>query len=124
MAVELLLDSVILIDHFNRIPKARAYLERVQDRAAISVVTRAETLTGYPEEVQGKIRRLLDRFHIYEVDTTVADIAALLRRRHGWKLPDAFQAAIVQHHGLRLATRNTRHFDPARHSFVVVPYEL
>jgi predicted nucleic acid-binding protein len=53
-----------------------------------------------------------------------ADRAADLRRRFKWRLPDAFQAASAQIHGLKLATRNTRDFPPREHSFVVVPYSI
>ena len=54
----------------------------------------------------------------------MADLAAVLRREHGWKLPDAFQAALAQHYGVTLATRNTKDFPPSRYEFVVVPYAL
>jgi len=37
------------------------------------------------------------------------------------KVSDALQAAAAIHHGLRLATRNTKDFPPRRHEFVVVP---
>jgi hypothetical protein len=47
-----------------------------------------------------------------------------LRRQHGWKLPDAFQAATAQEHNLKLITRNTKDFTPDVHDFVVVPYRL
>ncbi|MBK6580422.1 MAG: PIN domain-containing protein, partial [Sandaracinaceae bacterium] len=57
-------------------------------------------------------------------DGPVADLAAALRREHRWKLPDALQAAAARQHGLRLATRNTKDFPPAKHAFVVVPYTL
>jgi predicted nucleic acid-binding protein len=50
-----------------------------------------------------------------------ADETARLRRLHGWKLPDAFQAALARRHGLRLATRNPNDFDPDEHDFVEVP---
>ena len=53
----------------------------------------------------------------------VADLAAVLRRQHRWKLPDAFQAALAQTHKLRLATRNTRDFPAEKFAFVSVPYE-
>jgi predicted nucleic acid-binding protein len=45
--VELLLDSTILIDRFNKIPEAKKYLADTRGKAAISVVTRAEVLTGF-----------------------------------------------------------------------------
>jgi predicted nucleic acid-binding protein len=41
-----LLDSVIIIDHFNGVPAATAYLLKMHARLAISVITRAEVLTG------------------------------------------------------------------------------
>ena len=42
-----LLDSVIMIDHFNGVPPATAYLLEMQKKLAISVITRAEVLTGF-----------------------------------------------------------------------------
>jgi predicted nucleic acid-binding protein len=39
-------------------------------------------------------------------------------------LPDALQAAAAVHHGLMLATRNTKDFPPRRFDFVVVPYTV
>jgi hypothetical protein len=119
-----LLDSVILIDHFNRIAKATAYLRQVRDQAAISVITRAEVLTGFESADRQQVITLLDWYPLLELTKPIADLAANLRREHGWKLPDAFQAALAQHHGLRLATRNTKDFPPERYDFVIVPYEL
>lgn len=121
--MEFLLDSVILIDHLNDISQATAYLDDIEGKAAISVVTRAEVLTGYEADSREEAE-FLDEFPLLEITKPIADLAAKLRREHGWKLPDAFQAALVQHHDLKLATRNTRDFQPERHEFVVVPYVL
>jgi hypothetical protein len=120
----LLLDSVILIDHFNRIAEASAYLRQVRDQAAISVITRAEVLTGFEISDRQQATTLLDWYPLLEITKPIADLAAHLRREHGWKLPDAFQAALARYHGLRLATRNTKDFPPERYDFVIVPYEL
>ena len=46
-SVRFLLDSVILIDHFNNIPAATEYLLQSQRESAISVITRAEVLVGF-----------------------------------------------------------------------------
>lgn len=67
---------------------------------------------------------LLDRFPTLGIDKPIADLAARLRRRFGWKLPDALQAAVAGYYGLRLVARNTRDFPPERHAFVEVPYRL
>ena len=122
--VKLLLDSVILIDHFNGIAAATGYLAAHQPDAAISVITRAEVLTGFPRAAARKAAQLLDCFPTLAIDQAIADLAALLRRNHGWKLPDAFQAALARHHQLRLVTRNRRDFPPQRHRFVLIPYQV
>lgn len=121
--MEFLLDSVVLIDHFNDAYAATAYLSEAEDRAVISVVTRAEVLTGFDANARVE-KAFLDEFPLLEITKPVADLAASLRREYGWKLPDAFQAALARHHGLKLVTRNTKDFPPARHEFVVVPYAL
>lgn len=120
----LLLDSVILIDHFNNIPQATAFLRMVHSGAAISVVTRAEVLAGFDPSAAPRALALLDIFPVLDITKEVADLTAQLRRQHRWKLPDAFQAAIAQTHKIKLATRNTKDFDPENHAFVTIPYSL
>lgn len=122
--LRLLLDSVILIDHFNGRPEATRYLFSIAGEATLSVITRAEVLAGFDPEDMVTAVSLLDRFPTLGIDQPVADLAARLRREQRWKMPDAFQAALAQYHGLTLATRNTRDFPPDRHRFVVVPYAL
>jgi hypothetical protein len=120
-----LLDSVILIDHFNGILQATDYLKEVASEACISAITRAEVQAGFDSaESLSSARKLLDRFPLIPIDATVADLAAELRRRFRWKLPDALQAAAAKFHQLKLVTRDTKDFPPERHSFVTVPYEL
>ena len=123
MEVKILLDSVILIDHLNGFAVATEYL-RTLDGASVSVITRAEVLTGVPGGAVGSVTRLLDRYPTLSLDREIADLAAELRRKFRWRLPDAFQAALAQVHDLKLATRNTRDFPPQRHEFVTLPYTL
>ncbi|HXU46032.1 MAG TPA: PIN domain-containing protein [Thermoanaerobaculia bacterium] len=117
-----LLDSVVLIDHFRGIGAATAYLAEVRRRAAVSVITRAEVLAGFDEEDLPAATALLDNFPTLAIEKPIADLAARLRREHRWKLPDAFQAALARYHALSLATRNTRDFPPGRFAWVEVPY--
>jgi predicted nucleic acid-binding protein len=124
VALKLLLDSVILIDHFNQVDAATSYLKDVRGLSAVSVVTRAEVLTGFSKPELSGVLELLDWFPTLPIDRPVADLAAALRRLHGWKLPDAFQAALARHHRLKLATRNLRDFSPSRFEFVIVPYSV
>src|SRR5665213_3902164 len=115
MALSVLLDSVILIDHLNGVRPATRYLESLND-ASISVISRAEVLAGLAVSEVGAVKEWLDRYPTFGIDLQTADLAAELRRRHNWKLPDALQAAVAQQHGLRLATRNTKDFPPNLYS--------
>lgn len=117
-----LLDSVIVIDHLNGKEAATAFLEKHWEDCSVSVISRAEILTGTGEETLGSVRTLLDRFQLLVLDKDAADLAAVMRKRNKWKLPDAFQAALAHLHDLKLVTRNTSDFDPKKHPFVLVPY--
>lgn len=119
-----LLDSVVLIDHFNAVPQATAYIAEISGQSAISVITRAEILAGFEPGTAAKAKQLLDCFPLLLMDKAIADLAARLRRAHHWKLPDAIQAAIAQHHDLVLVTRNSRDFPPDRFAFVRIPYRI
>jgi predicted nucleic acid-binding protein len=118
-----LIDSVVLIDHFNGVGAATGFLLDHRDALSISVITRAEVvLTGFDAAAEAQARAFLDRFTTHALSAADADLAASLRREHRWKLPDALQAAVAINRGLRLVTRNTKDFDPVRHAFVHVPY--
>ncbi|CAB1065216.1 hypothetical protein D1BOALGB6SA_10013 [Olavius sp. associated proteobacterium Delta 1] len=120
-----LIDSVILIDHLNGIEKATRFIIKLDPvETAISVITRAEILTGLGETEQAEVIPLLDQYQLLIIDKPTADFAARLRREHGWKLPDAFQAALAQHHKIKLITRKSKDFNPRKHDFVEIPYKL
>ncbi len=121
--LERLIDSVILIDHLNGIDKATKYIDGLNpEDTAISVITRAEILAGLDEKAEIFVKPLLDQYRLLIVDKTIADLSAKLRREHGWKLPDAFQAAISIENKIKLVTRNTKDFNPKKHDFVEIPY--
>lgn len=117
-----LLDSVILIDLLNGIEEAERFLKDHEGSLSISAITRSEVLAGLDAAHFEKVRGFLDRFPLHEIDAEVADEAARLKRIHRWKLPDAIQAACALLHKHRLATRNTKDFDPKKFAWVEVPY--
>jgi len=120
-----LIDSVILIDHLNGIDQATKFILSLDpEKTAISVITRAEILVGVKESDEDLVKALLDQYHLFGIDKEIADLAATLRRTHRWKLPDTFQAAISISNNIKLTTRNTKDFDPAKHSFIEIPYSL
>ena len=125
MDLDRLVDSVILIDHLNGAIAATGFLEKLDPRrTAISVITRAEILSGLAERDWVSVMPLLDQFRLLNIDGAVADLDARLRREFRWKLPDAFQAALATFHRVKFSTRNTKDFDPKKHSFVEIPYTL
>jgi predicted nucleic acid-binding protein len=120
-----LLDSAILIDHLRGVRQAAAWLENLNAvEAAISVVTRAEVLSGGDSHMVTAATEICDQYSCLSITLEIADLAAELRRSHRWKLPDAFQAAMALHHGINLVTRNTKDFPEKTHEFVIIPYRL
>lgn len=77
---------------------------------------------GFDEDDAEKPKALMDLYVLLSIGKKAADKAAALRREHRWKLPDAFQAALATTAGIRLSTRNTKDFDPAKYDFIEVPH--
>jgi predicted nucleic acid-binding protein len=120
-----LLDSTVLIDHLRGIEEATKWLRRLRDgEAVISVITRAEVLCGGTEEESLAAYELCEQFECLPLTKDVATRAAELRRKNGWKLPDAFQAAMAIRSSLKLVTRDERDFDVKKHPFILIPYRL
>ena len=120
-----LIDTVILVDHLNGVAGANEWLSSLSPgEAAISVVTCAEVLVGAGKDDREAVTLLLGNYSCLSLTSDIADVAADLRRKHRWKLLDAFQAAVAHVHHLKLVTRNSRDFPPQRFEFVLVPYRL
>ncbi len=117
-----LLDSVI--DYFNGITPAPAFLRLHRDELAISPITHAEVLTGFKQAELVRHARLLKTFGFFSIEEATADLAARLRLKQHWKLPDAFQAALAIEHSVQSVTRNTKDFDPEKLYYIVVPYRV
>lgn len=122
MNAQYLIDSVILIDHLNGISKATNWLSKNKN-SYISVITRVEILSGAASEELHSIKALLDSFVCLVIDSPTADKATELRKKHGLKLPDAFQAALSILNNLELVTRDAKNFEK-NFSFVKIPYKL
>jgi len=120
-----LLDSVILIDHLRGLEAATKWLGKLRDgEAVLSVITRAEVLSGGTEEEAIGALELCDEFECLPLTRDDATSAAALGRKHGWKIPDAFQAAVALRTDLKLVTRDYRGFGGPKHPFVLIPYTI
>lgn len=119
-----LLDSVILIDHFNGITAATEFLREHGAARSLSVIIRAEVLAGFDASTEVMARELLDAFATLPITVDVTKRAAALRRTERWKLPDALQVAVALHFGLALVTRRTRDFQAGGEPEVLIPYHV
>lgn len=139
MVIKRLLDSCILIDHFNGLTQATNYLKNQKNNCCISVITKAEVLIGFEDETAFReAEQVLSYFQLIELNQTIIDFVIQLRREQikkkinkqpnekviQWKLPDAIQAAIALHYNLKLVTHNTKDFDLNQHPFIEIPYKL
>jgi len=70
--MQFLLDSVILIDHFNGIAAATDFLAETGAEAALSVITRAEVLAGFDPATEALARELLDHFPSLPITVEIA----------------------------------------------------
>ena len=120
-----LLDATVFIDFLNNVPEAVDLMGSIDPKnTALSSVTLAEVLVGCEPQEEERVLLLSRQFHFLSIDREIAVFAAQLRRKHRWKLPDAFQAALALHHKLTFITRNSKDFDPRVHKFVKVPYHI
>jgi predicted nucleic acid-binding protein len=118
-----LFDSTIVIDFLNQIPGAATAL-RTTERPAVSVITWIEVLAGArTPAAEEAARALLATFDVLSLTADIAESTIVLRRESRLKMPDAIILATAKCHGLTLATRNTKDFDPADPG-IVVPYRL
>lgn len=115
VTAELLVDTDVLVDHLrgtHRLPSGAGPL-------GVSVVTRCELFAGR-DDPEG-LRHFLSPMIEYPIDTPVAELAGLTRRRTGIATPDALIAATALLHRLPLVTRNRRHFERVDALRVVSP---
>ena len=103
---DLLVDTDIFVDHL----RAAAELKPGRHRLHYSVITRAELFAG--TAATGVVAELLAPFRELRVDRDIAERAGRVRRETGIRLPDALIAATALEHGMGLATRNLRDFEP------------
>lgn len=117
-----LLDTNVLIDYLHGVAAARDELARYE-RAAISVITWMEVMSGANTKTERLTRDFLGGFELLGLDRPVAERAVQLRQQRRIKLPDAIIWATAQMHSLLLVTRNTRDF-PDQEPGIRMPYRV
>ncbi|QLQ07242.1 MAG: type II toxin-antitoxin system VapC family toxin [Anaerolineae bacterium] len=125
-----LLDTHILILALRRHAPTLDTIQRLHQQGLlhISVVTRAEVLSGMHAHEETRTLNLLDSLNGLAVDMAIADQAGrwVYHYAPGVQLsvPDALIAATARRHSLTLVTTNAKHFpmgDIAVHGILVSP---
>jgi predicted nucleic acid-binding protein len=122
MAMNALLDTNILVDYLNGVPKAQQELKHYSN-PCISAISWMEVMVGCTDKTEEGTRAFLRGFAVVPVDEAVMELAVTLRRDYKLKLPDAIIWASAKSRGLLLITRNTKDF-PAKLPGIRVPYTL
>jgi predicted nucleic acid-binding protein len=111
----LLFDTNVLVDYLRGQQAARELLDSQDERPYLSAGSVLELYAGFRsrrEELSAE--RLLLETRVLPVTHEIARRAGVFCRlyepSHGMDDIDAMIAATAEHHGLRLATLNVRHF--------------
>jgi predicted nucleic acid-binding protein len=113
--VNVLLDTNILVDYARRVPVAIAWLKSLPEPPQISAVSLLELYVGTRSQREERdVEAICAPLKCLPVTGEIAKQAGSVLRHfassHGLDIPDAIIAATAEHHGLRLATLNVRHF--------------
>jgi predicted nucleic acid-binding protein len=110
-----LFDTNVLVDYLRDRPEAREFLEARSERPCISVGSVLELYAGFKSRREEQnAERLLSEAKVLPVTHEIAKRAGVWSRlyapSHGLDDVDALIAATAEHHELKLATLDTRHF--------------
>jgi predicted nucleic acid-binding protein len=111
-----LLDTSVLVPILRKAETALAWFEaNADDEPRMSVVSLTELYLGVRRQREERDLLELERLvRPLPVDRDIAARAGVFVRlygaSHSVEIPDAIIAATAEHHGLRLATLNVKHF--------------
>jgi predicted nucleic acid-binding protein len=112
---ELLIDTDVLVDHL----RGERRLQVDGRRLGVSVVSRCELFAG--RDQPAILRALLGAMIEMPIDSAIAELAGVTRRKSGVATPDALIAATALMHRIPVMTRNRRHFQRVSGLEVVAP---
>lgn len=112
MGEMILIDSNIIIYHFNGVEKATQFLSQNRGNMSISMMTVAEVLSFAPDTQALKLAEkfLNEQFTWLDISREIILKSAEIRREKKIKTPDAIIGATALCHGLALVSRNSKDF--------------
>lgn len=121
----ILIDTNIVIDVLRRREEAVGFIAGLTSQPSLSALTIAELFAGARrQEEEQAVRSFAAGSVVLDVTAELAEAAGTILRRyrpsHGLDIVDATIAATALAHGLRLVTRNRKHFPMLPD--LVVPY--
>lgn len=113
--MSVLLDTNILIECFREVPTAIGWFKSLEERPSISVMSELELYAGVrSQREEREVHAVRQRLRCLATTEEIAERAGSFmrhyRKSHGIDIPDAVIAATAEHHGLRLATLNVKHY--------------
>jgi predicted nucleic acid-binding protein len=110
-----LLDTSVLVPILRKDEIALAWLESSIENPRMSVISLTELYLGIRRQREERDLVELERLvPTLPIDRDIAVRAGVFVRHYGpghsVEIPDALIAATAEHHGLRLATLNVKHF--------------
>ena len=110
-----LLDTTVLVDLLRKNTAALTWLRSTTGKPAVSVVSLTELFAGARTRREEQEILVLERsVRLLSLDRDIAVRAGVFVRLYGASHniddPDAIIAATTEHHGLKLATLNIKHF--------------
>jgi predicted nucleic acid-binding protein len=110
-----LLDTNVVVDFLRGHRPAVTFVGSLKSRPRLSVVTVTEIFAGLRSQKNERVVRgffaQCECLPLLSVSAEYAgDILRHYRASHGVGIADALIAATAEHHGLRLATLNVKHF--------------
>lgn len=109
--MKFLLDSNILIYHFNNEKLATDFITKNIKQCAISQITYIEVLSfSFTEEEEKQVKSFLEKFMIIDINSTVAKQSVENRKLKKIKMADNIIASTAQVNDLILVTRNVDDF--------------
>jgi len=111
----MLFDTTILVDYLRGRSEAISLFESQERRPGISVISTLELYAGVRNRrEEHRTEQLLTQAMLLPITQEIAKRAGILLRvyeaSHGIGNADAIIAATAEHHELRLATLNVKHF--------------